>query len=148
PGGDKVGWAAKLQYSGSPQNAAATLSSHFTGKGWQITESTELDSGGVAIIFGKESSTGIAVIDADATNPSVCDIVITVDKFMAVVHLGLAYAQYRLLYERAASVHSVADVIRQHRDEHTCDWLTGACQEAVATGDIAAVLKRFLRLTD
>ncbi|MCL5995294.1 MAG: transposase, partial [Chloroflexi bacterium] len=41
-----------------------------------------------------------------------------VDKFMAVVHLGLAYAQYRLLYERAASVHSVADVIRQHRDEH------------------------------
>jgi hypothetical protein len=36
-------------------------------------------------------------------------------------------------------------VIRLHRDEHARDWLTGACQEAIATGDIAAALRRFLR---
>ena len=71
-----------------------------------------------------------------------------VDKYMAVVHLGLAYAQYRLLHECDGHMRSVADVIRQHRDEHTCDWLTGACQEAVATGDLPAVLDRFLRLTE
>jgi hypothetical protein len=37
------------------------------------------------------------------------------------------------------------DVIRIHRDEHASDWLRGACQEAIATGDAEAVVQRFLR---
>jgi hypothetical protein len=69
-----------------------------------------------------------------------------VDKYVAVVHLGWAYVQCRFLRQRSAQIRNHADVIRQHRDEHTRDWLMGACQEAVATGNIEAVLKRFLRL--
>lgn len=62
--------------------------------------------------------------------------------------LGLAYLQYRLLHEPSPRIKSLADVIRLHRDEHTRHWLTGACQEAIATGDLEAVLNRFLRLDD
>ena len=71
-----------------------------------------------------------------------------VDKFVAVVLLALAYLQHRLMLNTPATphLHSLADVIRLHREEHLRDWLTGACQEAIATGDIHAVLQRFLRL--
>ena len=69
-----------------------------------------------------------------------------VDKYVAVVHLGWAYVQWRFLRERSAQIQNPADIIRRHRDEHAVDWLTGACQEAVATGDVQAVLNRFLRL--
>jgi hypothetical protein len=69
-----------------------------------------------------------------------------VDKYVAVVHLTWAYVQWRFLHERSAQIRNPADIIRRHRDEHACDWLTGACQEAVATGDIETVLQRFLRL--
>jgi len=71
-----------------------------------------------------------------------------VDKYVAVVHLALAYVQHRLMRERSGSVKNLADIIQRHRDEHTRDWLTGACQEAIATGNIEAVLQRFLRLAD
>ncbi len=71
-----------------------------------------------------------------------------VDKYVAAVHLGLAYLQWRLMRQRSTQVQDLADVIRRHRDEHACDWLTGACQEASATGDLQTVLKRFLRLDD
>jgi len=69
-----------------------------------------------------------------------------VDKWMAIVQLALVYAQWRLLHERSARLKSVADVIRVHRDEHTQDWLRGACQEAIATGELDVVLQHFLRL--
>jgi hypothetical protein len=71
-----------------------------------------------------------------------------IDKYVATVHLALAYVQDRLMHERSPRLQNLADVIRHHRDEHTRDWLTGACQETIATGDIAAVLNRFLRLDD
>ena len=64
----------------------------------------------------------------------------------AIVQLALAYAQWRLLHERSAQLKSVAAVLRQHRDEHTQDWLRGACQEALATGDLDIVLQHLLRL--
>ncbi len=69
-------------------------------------------------------------------------------KWVAVVHLTLAYAQWRLRHERAPQIRTVADVIRCHRDEHACTWLRGACQEAITTGDLDAVVRRFLRLDD
>lgn len=68
-----------------------------------------------------------------------------VAKWVAVVHLALAYAQWRLRHERTPQIRTVADVMRLHRDEHACVWLRGACQEAIATGDLDAVLRRFLR---
>jgi hypothetical protein len=71
-----------------------------------------------------------------------------VDKWVAVVQAALVYAPWRLLHERSARLHTVADVIRRHRDEHTCDWLMGACQEALTSGDLNAVLRQFLRLDE
>jgi hypothetical protein len=68
-----------------------------------------------------------------------------IDKFCTVVHLSYAYVQWRLAHTTDRRVRNLADVIRLHRDEHARDWLTGACQEAIATGDIEAVLRRFLR---
>jgi len=67
-----------------------------------------------------------------------------IDKFCALVHLTWAYVQWRLAHTTNRHVQNPADVIRQHRDEHARDWLIGACQEALATGDIGVVLQRFL----
>jgi len=65
-------------------------------------------------------------------------------KWMAVVHLSLAHLQWRLMREQTRTLPNLAAVIRQHRDEHARDWLTGACQEAMTTGDLMAVLNRYL----
>ncbi len=71
-----------------------------------------------------------------------------VNKYVAVVHLTLAYVQYRLMHERSTQIRNPADIIRRHRDQHAIDWLTGACQEAAETGNVEAVIRRFLRLDD
>jgi len=68
-----------------------------------------------------------------------------IDKFCAVVHLAYAYLQWRLAHTTDRQLRSPADVIRRHRNEHARDWLMGAIQEAIATGDAEAVLRRFLR---
>ncbi len=68
-----------------------------------------------------------------------------IDKFCTTVHLTWAYVQWRLAHTPHRRVQNPADVIRLHRDEHARDWLIGACQEAIASGDLASVLRRFLR---
>jgi hypothetical protein len=69
-----------------------------------------------------------------------------VEKWFSVVFLGLAYLQWRLAHEGAASeLDNLADVIRQHRREHTVDLLVGACQEALRQGTIEPVVEMFLR---
>jgi hypothetical protein len=68
-----------------------------------------------------------------------------IDKFCTVVHLAWAYVQWRLAHTTDRHVQSPADVIRLHRDEHARDWLIGACQEAIACGNIEAVVQRYLR---
>ena len=67
-----------------------------------------------------------------------------IDKFCTVVHLALAYLQWRLIQQPEHRLQNPADVIRLHAHEHACDWLRGACQEAIASGDVEAVLQRFL----
>jgi hypothetical protein len=69
-----------------------------------------------------------------------------IDKFCAVAHLALAFLQWQLASSSHRRLRNPADVIRQHRDEHAVAWLTAACQEAAATGDIQAVIRRYLRL--
>ncbi len=69
-----------------------------------------------------------------------------VDKYMVVVHLAWAYVEQRFAQERSAQVRTYGDIIRQHRDEHAIDWLEGAIQMAIETGDPQRVLRRFLRL--
>jgi hypothetical protein len=65
---------------------------------------------------------------------------------MVVVHLAWAYIEWRFAHTRSTQVKTYGDVIRQHRDEHAIDWLTGALQMALATNEIQPVLQRFLRL--
>jgi hypothetical protein len=69
-----------------------------------------------------------------------------VDKYIVVVLLAWAYVEQRFAQERSAQSRTYGDIIRQHRNEHAVDWLKGAIQMAVDTGDINAVLQRFLRL--
>lgn len=69
-----------------------------------------------------------------------------VDKFIVVVHLAWAYVEQRFALERSAQVTTYGDIIRRHRDEHAIDWLTGAIQMTIDTGNADLVLQRFLRL--
>ncbi|MGB9724697.1 MAG: transposase [Chloroflexia bacterium] len=69
-----------------------------------------------------------------------------VDKYLVIVHLAWAYVEQRFAQERSATVRTYGDIIRQHRDEHAIDWLEGAIQMAIETGDPERVLRRFLRL--
>ncbi len=69
-----------------------------------------------------------------------------VDKYIVAVHLAWAYVEQRFAQERSAQVRTYGDIIRQHRDEHAIDWLKGAIEMAVETGDPELVLRRFLRL--
>jgi len=68
-----------------------------------------------------------------------------VDKFCAVVHLAWTYVQWRLAHTDDRRARNPADIIRLHRDEHARTWLIGACEEAIATGNIETVLRRYLR---
>ena len=69
-----------------------------------------------------------------------------VDKYMVVVHLAWAYVEQRFDRERSSQIQTYGDMIRQHRDEHAVDWLTGAVEMAIETQDVDLVLQHFLRL--
>ncbi|MAT96237.1 MAG: transposase [Anaerolineaceae bacterium] len=69
-----------------------------------------------------------------------------VDRYMVVVHLAWAYVEQRFDRDRSSQIQTYGDIIRQHRDEHAVDWLTGAVEMAIETGDVDLVLQRFLRL--
>jgi hypothetical protein len=68
-----------------------------------------------------------------------------VDKYLVVVWLTWAYVERRFEQERSAQIKTYGDLIRQHRDEHAVDWLTGALEMMQETGDIQLVLQRYLR---
>jgi DDE superfamily endonuclease len=68
-----------------------------------------------------------------------------VTKYLLVVHLAWAYVERRFSRERGAQIQCFGDIIRRHRDEHAVCWLTGALEAVLETGDIPAVLQRFLR---
>lgn len=70
-----------------------------------------------------------------------------VDKYLVVVFLAWAYIERRFTQERSAQIKTHGDIIRQHRDEHAIDWLKGAVEMAIETGDVEFVLQHFLRLT-
>lgn len=68
-----------------------------------------------------------------------------VDKYMVVVQLAWAYIEQRFAVSKSAQVKTYGDIIRQHRQEHAVEWLTGALSMAVELGDVEPVLERFLR---
>ena len=61
------------------------------------------------------------------------------------MHLAWAYVERRATEERSAQIRSYGDLLRRHREEHAEAWLTAALQEAMTTGEIEPVLRRFLR---
>ena len=65
---------------------------------------------------------------------------------MVVVHLAWAYVEQRFDRQRSSQIQTYGDIIRQHREEHAVDWLTGAVEMAIETGDVNLVLRHFLRL--
>jgi len=69
-----------------------------------------------------------------------------VDKYMVVVLLTWAYVERRFEQERSAQIKTYGDLVRQHRDEHAIEWLTGAVKMMQETGDIQQVLHCYLRL--
>ena len=69
-----------------------------------------------------------------------------VDRYMVIVHLAWAYVEQRFDRQRSSQIQTYGDIIRQHREEHAVDWLTGAVEMAIETGDVNLVLRHFLRL--
>ena len=66
-------------------------------------------------------------------------------KWFAVVFVALAFLQWRLNHAPAGTRwRSLADVVRQHRYEHTRTLLETACQEAARLADDVPVVQRFL----
>jgi len=70
-----------------------------------------------------------------------------VERYVVVVHLAWAYVEGRFARERSAQLRCYGDVVRRHRDDHAAAWLRAAVEQAIRTGDIDAVLNRFLRPT-
>jgi Transposase DDE domain len=67
------------------------------------------------------------------------------EKWFAIVFLALVFLQWRLNHAHIKEhMHSLADVVRQHRYEHARTLLETACQEAAKLSDYLPVLKRFL----
>jgi hypothetical protein len=71
-----------------------------------------------------------------------------IEKWYALLHLVLTFLQWRLYEARAQGLplHSLADVIRQHRTEHARDTLISACRESIRMGAIEPVLQRFIEM--
>lgn len=68
-----------------------------------------------------------------------------VDKWVAVVQASWVYLQWRLTRQGSQQLRTPADFMRIHQDEHTRQWLIGACQLALEEGGVEPVLRYFLR---
>ena len=69
-----------------------------------------------------------------------------VDKYTVVVLATWVYVERRFEQERGPQIKTYGDLIRQHRNEHAVDWLTGALEMMREVGDVQQVLQHFLRL--
>lgn len=74
------GWAAKLRYQGTVEEAAEQMKSFFEPNGWQVVEQSELDGGGVLLLMAQTEPAGtvIVVLDPDQDNSSETRILATV----------------------------------------------------------------------
>lgn len=113
--------------------------------------STELSCSTQAVLQGYSWRWSCEVVNFDTkTQLGLADFRVrsyeAVDRYIVVVHLAWAYVEQRFDRERSSQIQTYGDIIRQHRNEHAVDWLTGVVDMAIETGDIDLVLKRFLRL--
>ena len=70
-----------------------------------------------------------------------------VERYVVAVHLAWAYVEQRFARERSPQIRCPGDLIRRHRDDHAAAWLRAAVEQGIRTGDVEAVLNRFLRQT-
>src|SRR5215471_18704407 len=70
-----------------------------------------------------------------------------VERYVVAVHLAWAYVEERFARERSPQIRCYGDVVRRHQDDHAAAWLRAAVEQGIRTGDVEAVLNRFLRLT-
>jgi hypothetical protein len=66
-----------------------------------------------------------------------------IEKFLVLAWLALAFLEWRLATAPQPQAKTLADVIRLQRHEHACQTLRAACEMALQTGDVDAVLARF-----
>ena len=67
------------------------------------------------------------------------------EKWFAIVYLAYVFLQWRLNHATPDQhLHSIADVIRLHRQEHACTLLQTACQQAIEFLDLPAILRRYV----
>jgi hypothetical protein len=66
-----------------------------------------------------------------------------IEKYLVVSWLALAFLEWRRAVSDQPRSRSLADLIRLQRHEHARRTLHAACEMAIQTGDIAAVLNRF-----
>ena len=68
-----------------------------------------------------------------------------VEKWYAIVFLALTYLQWRLNHTKGPHrAPNLAAIIRQHREEHVCQVLVSACEQAIRSRDLDAVIQRFI----
>ncbi|WP_353813180.1 transposase [Moorena sp. SIO1G6] len=70
------------------------------------------------------------------------------DKWFALVYLAYVFLQWRLNHSPPDQhLHSIAEVIRLHRQEHAKTLLQTACEQAIDLLDLPYVLNRFISQT-
>jgi hypothetical protein len=71
-----------------------------------------------------------------------------IDKWYGIVYFTLTFLYWRWYQSQSEEhpLHSIAEVIEQHRADHARALLTAACQQAIETGNVDAILERFLTL--
>ena len=67
------------------------------------------------------------------------------EKWFAIIYLAYVFLQWRLNHATPDQhLHSIADVIRLHRQEHARTLLQTACQQAIDFLDLPAILRRYV----
>jgi hypothetical protein len=125
---------------------------HPRARSWAYFASTDLARSVVETLRGYGSRWSCEVVNFyTKTQLGLADFRVrsyeAVERYVVAVHLAWAYVEERFARERSAQIRCYGDVMRRHRDDHAAAWLRAAVEQGIRTGDIEAVLNRFLRST-
>jgi hypothetical protein len=125
---------------------------HPRARSWAYFASTDLARSVVATLRGYGGRWSCEVVNFyTKTQLGLADFRVrsyeAVERYVVAVHLAWAYVEARFARERSAQIRCYGDVMRRHRDDHAVAWLRAAVEQGIRTGDIEAVLNRFLRPT-
>jgi hypothetical protein len=125
---------------------------HPRARSWAYFLSTDLARGVVQALRGYGGRWSCEVVNFYAkARLGLADVrvrsVEAVDRYVVAVHLAWAYVEQRFACQRSAQDKCYGDVVRRHRDEHAEAWLREAIEMGMQTGNVEAVLDRFLKRT-